>query len=247
MVVRLAGMTEATGTTSPCSEFERAELKDGRLTARLCRVVEALSVNPAASFPKAMPSEAELEGVYRLVRNEKVTFDRVVSPHVAATVERASAHETVLVLHDTTEFRFKGETHRSGLGRVGQCGQGFLGHLSLVLASDGSREPLGVVATQTWTRQSKSVTQRRYAGELTDQEARIASGRESERWGKGVELAEAAVAGRSQLVHVMDSEGDNYELMTALVGEQRRFVIRLGQGGAARSSPGQADGPTHRA
>ena len=42
-------------------------------------------------------------------------------------------------------------------------------------------------------------------------------------------LAEAAVAGQSQLVHVMDSEGDNDELMTALVGEQRRLVIRLGQ------------------
>jgi len=46
-----------------------------------------------------MASEAGLEGFYRLVRNEKVTFDRVVPAHVAATVERARAHETVLVLH----------------------------------------------------------------------------------------------------------------------------------------------------
>ena len=37
------------------------------------------------------------------------------------------------------------------------------------------------------------------------------------------------MAGQSQLVHVMNSEGDNYELMTVLVGEQRRSVIRLGQ------------------
>jgi len=207
-------MTQATGRTSPCSEFERADLKDARLTARLCRVVEALSVNPAASFPQAMPSEAELEGFYRLVRNEKVTFDKVVSPHVVATVQRAGAHDTVLVVHDTTEVRFQGEARRAGLGRVGQCGPGFFGHLSLVLASDNSREPLGVVATQTWTRQGKSVTPRRYAGERKDQEARMAPGRESERWAQGVELAEAAVAGQSQLVHVMDREGDNCELMT---------------------------------
>lgn len=214
---------------SRCSEFEHADLKDARLTARLCRVVQALSVNPAASFPKAMPSEAELEGFYRLVRNDKVNFDNVVAPHVWATVQRAGAHDAVLVAHDTTEFRFKGETDRAGLGRVGQSGQGFLGHLSLVLAGDGSREPLGVVATQTWTRKGKSVTQRRYDGELKGQQARSAPGRESKRWAKGVEMAEAAVAGRTQLIHVMDSEGDNYELMTALVGKQRRFVIRLGQ------------------
>jgi len=75
----------------------------------------------------------------------------------------------------------------------------------------------------------REVAHRRCAGELTDQEARIAPGRESERWTEGVALAEAAVAGQSQLVHVMDSEGDNDELMTALVGEQRRLVIRLGQ------------------
>jgi hypothetical protein len=50
---------------------------------------------------------------------------------------------------------------------------------------------------------------------------------EQDRWLRGVTAAENAVAGRVSLIHVMDSEADDYALMAALVEAERRWVIRL--------------------
>lgn len=70
-----------------------------------------------------MGSEAELEGFCRFIRNDKVDFEEVLRPHVRATVARMGEHQEVLVVHDTTEFRFLGNK-RKGLGSVGSAGQG---------------------------------------------------------------------------------------------------------------------------
>ncbi len=50
---------------------------------------------------------------------------------------------------------------------------------------------------------------------------------EQDRWLRGVAAAESAVAGRVSLIHVMDSEADDYALMVGLVEARRRWVIRL--------------------
>lgn len=211
------------------AEFKNAQLGDARLTARLVDIAGALAGRPAESFPRAMGSEAELEGFYRFVRNEKVCLRNTLAPHTACTVKRAAARDAILVVHDTSEFRFSGACRRSGLGRLGTSGQGFLGHLSLAVAADDTREPLGVLATQIVRRTQKSVTKRLESGALTRGQARNAEGRESERWVAGVDGAEAVVGGATSLIHVMDSEGDHYEMLSALIGAERRFVIRLGQ------------------
>ncbi len=103
---------------SVAKEFEGGELGDRRLNARLERIARAADANPSDTFPDMMGSGAELEGFYRFVRNEKVSFDEVLRPHVSATVRRVAEHDEVIVMHDTTEFRFLGDK-RQGLGRVG--------------------------------------------------------------------------------------------------------------------------------
>jgi hypothetical protein len=50
---------------------------------------------------------------------------------------------------------------------------------------------------------------------------------EQDRWLRGVAAAENAVAGRVSLIHVMDSEADDYALMAGLVEAGRRWVVRL--------------------
>ncbi len=120
---------------SVATEFEGAELGDRRLNARLERIARAADANPRDAFPDMMGSEAELEGFSRFVRNEKVSFDEVLRPHVSATVRRVAEHDEVIVIHDTTEFRFLGDK-RQGLGRVGMAGQGFMGHFSLAVVPD---------------------------------------------------------------------------------------------------------------
>jgi hypothetical protein len=128
-----------------------------------------------------MGSEAELEGFYRFIRNDKVDFEEVLRLHVRDTVARVGEHQEVLVVHDTTEFRFLGNK-RKRLGRVGSAGQGFLGHFSLAAVSGEAREPFGLFVVQPWTRRGKSVSKREKEGSKA--KARRPPGRESE-WNAG--------------------------------------------------------------
>jgi IS4 transposase len=206
-------------------EFRGLKLGDWRREQRVRRIVEALQVRPAESFPKAMATRARREAFYRLVENEEVTFAALFAPHAAKTAERCVEHRTVLVIHDTTKFSFDGEG-RSGLGKINSAGQGFLGHFSIAVSADGKREPLGALAVKTWSRPERGVSTRRKKGELSQADVRK-SKRESARWYQGVAAAEEQLEEtRVAAVHVMDSEGDDYLTFALLAEKRQRFVVR---------------------
>src|SRR4051794_39336331 len=95
---------DATGREGVESEFAGADLGDVRRTRRLQRVAQAVERAPDAAFRQMAASDAELEGIYRLLSNEAVTPDEVLGPHIEATLSRAEVAGTCLVLHDTTTF-----------------------------------------------------------------------------------------------------------------------------------------------
>jgi hypothetical protein len=205
-------------------EFAGVDLGDARRAKRLRRIVTQLDQQPATPFPQALASEADLEGFYRFVRNEQVSFDALLAPHVAATVARVLGVDEALAVHDTSEFRFGGK--RAGLGRLMQSGHGFLGHFTQLVSADGRRSPLGTIAVESWTRDEPTPSALRQQKKITYAEMH-AMPSEQDRWLRGVTAAENAVAGRVSLIHVMDSEADDYALMAALVEAERRWVIRL--------------------
>jgi hypothetical protein len=196
-------------------EYVGSGLGDARRQARLAAVADALAANPSASFPVATKTDAALEAAYRLLRNDSVSMDGILAGHYAQTAERAAQEHVVLALHDTTLFEFSGESDR-GLGPLRGSGQGFLGHFSLLVTSDEIRRPLGVINVTTIVRPKK----RQKPPEIPGQTA------EAGRWKDGVAMAEERVAGATTLVHVMDREGDSYDLWATLSVAGRRFVIR---------------------
>ena len=54
------------------AEFAEAKLGDARRTKRLVTVARATEGMPDAGFPQMVESDGELEGVYRLLGNDKV-------------------------------------------------------------------------------------------------------------------------------------------------------------------------------
>lgn len=201
-------------------EVEAAEFGDARLTVRLRRVADAIASSPGEGFPQITADESELEAVYRFLRNEKVTAEKILAPHFAATWSRAGRQD-VLVVHDTTGFLFGGKAPRDGLGRIHRVNgaQGFFGHFALAVAGDGSRRPLGLVGVQTWVREGKPMG-RKFAG----RERQMRDNKESARW---TELALATDARANKPVHVMDREAGSYEIFNNLMQNQARFVIRI--------------------
>ena len=197
-------------------EFSGADLGDERLSQRLERIGVALSESPDASFPAAMRSEGQLEALYRFINNDKVSFDRILAPHMELTAERCRAQEDVLVLHDTTSLEFGGK--REGLGRLETRASGFFLHASLAVTLD--RKPLGVLGAENIVRNGPKRNKSSKRGVRKDPR------RESLRWGRAAERCEETLGVPGHAIHVMDREGDNYDLFSQLLGSNIRFIIR---------------------
>lgn len=97
-------------------------------------------------------------------------------------------------------------------------GQGFYSHFSLAVADQ--RQALGVVAVESWTRASRTTVKK------TQKERYENPDKESLRWARAVEVAETVFAGGPRLIHVMDREADDYDILAAMLGKKREFVIR---------------------
>jgi hypothetical protein len=203
-------------------EYAGVQLGDFRLEQRLRSMVRAFSGDPARSFPGAFRDKAGIEGGYRFLRNRKVTLAKLLEPHLERTRERAEKVSRVLVLHDTTEVRFKGDAERVGLHRQGQQ-QGFLGHVALAISDDGNRRPLGVIGIETLTHDGNADERERELGRTA---ARRSPERESQRWRRVYRQAKASLSGCEGILHVMDREGDFYEMLSEMIQDGSRFVVR---------------------
>src|SRR5438067_6469253 len=224
----------ATVAAEIVDEFADARLGDTRRNQRLESIARRLVANPDSPFPRALATSADLEGFYRFLRNKAVTFETLLEPHVQATVERLSGLPEAIAVHDTTEFRYGGT--RDELGRLGKAGHGFLAHLSIAVSRGEARAPLGTLAAETWVRTGPTATSLRRELGLSWKEVREIP-TEQARWARVVDATEAAVGRATSLIHVMDSEADDYALMSTLVEKGRRWVIRLGYDRVVEASP----------
>src|SRR4051794_20993221 len=206
---------------SAVAEFVGAELGDARRTRRLLSIVHRVEQSPSASFPRAMSSTCELEALYRFTTSMRFTSGDILAPHYAASLDRARAHEEVLVLHDSSDVIYGGETRREGLGPASAANnQGFLLHVSLLCSADGLRTPLGIGGLETFTRADKPIRpKKRRRTELHD------PNRESLRWGRAVERVESRLQSPRSAIHVMDAAGDMFDLLQQLIESDTRFVI----------------------
>ena len=190
-------------------EFEGADLGDPRRNQRLRVLAERVAEAPATSFPKMMPP-AELEGAYRFLNNVKVLPADILRPHVQGTLQRVAQEPLVLVAHDSSvvSFNSDGES-REGLVSTHGEKQQFLVHCSLAVRADGSRRPLGVLAA------TDHLPVKTEDGSLQD------------RWVQHVQVIHDFGVAPSAVIHLMDREADDYEVLDLCERIGTRFVVRV--------------------
>lgn len=217
------------------SEFANSDLGNTLRNKRLVEVASRMAQQPAASLPKQMEDDAGLEGAYRLLENDSIIAQSVLDAHIEKTVGRMAERLLVLVLHDTTEFAFSGQEKREGLGYLdGGTRQGFYSHHSFAVAPDG--EPLGTLHIHAWARPDKpSPVPEGKSRRRTDP---YDPDRESLRWGESVLACAEKGPDGTEIIHIMDREGDCLELFALLLEYDQRWVIRLAHN--RRISPGRA-------
>ena len=194
-----------------------ADFGDARLSKRLTTIMAGLMGGPDKSFPTIFDDTA-LEGAYRFFNNDEVTPERILSPHIQATIARMAGETPALIVHDTSTMSFDPAGARRGLGRIRSAGQAFFAHVSLALSGDGSRMPLGVLALSTHIRSGKQKKKTKAKNNADNERAR---------WGRQIAAIAPLGIERTRVVHLMDREADDFALFAQLVGAGDRFVIRL--------------------
>lgn len=206
-------------------EFCAVSLGDRRLEKRLVRLAELCRAKPSASFPKITGATADLTGLYRFLGSAAVTLGAILEPHSHETAKRCAEARRVLVAHDTTELAFAGES-RLPLGRLTGRDPGFLAHVSLAVAADGSRRPLGVLAAHTWRRTEKRTSRRADGKAKSGSNYHSQSEKESDRWFELIDQCEDRLGG-VEVIHVADRESDAFHLMRNALDHDLRFVFRM--------------------
>ena len=197
-------------------------------------VLDAMSQKPSLKFPAACGGRAEVEGAYRFLDNEHVTFSTVLGPHHDASLGRIREQPVVLIPQDTTELDVtRPHETMDGSGPLNDSSRvGF--HLHLNLALTPEHLVLGVVFATIWARDpiefAKDAEQKR-----AERRAKAIEDKESIRWVEGYRAAceVAQEASETHVVSLADSEGDIYELiLEAQPSEGVRkasFIIRACQ------------------
>lgn len=200
-------------------ELASASLPDVRLSARLKIVAETLEKHPDATFPDAFQGRGPLEAFYRLLNNPRVTPEVILEPHFEATAERCKGASSVLLVHDTSVMILSRTSKRDDLFELAGSQYGYLSHACLALTADGSACPLGLLAVQGVDLKAISHLPRSQRRKHPESPAR--------RWVKGVQMASDKLDKSVERIHLMDREGDDYEVMENISHIGDHFIIRL--------------------
>ena len=199
-------------------ELKSVDLNDKRLDERFGYILEAFANRPQASIPAAVGGgRPEIKAAYDFMDNEKVTPEKILTPHFHATVKRCQSQKVVLCPQDTSDLDFtrpKQQVRGAGPFDDGSRRGAFL-HLSEAFTEDGT--PLGAVWAKIWAREDTqgdhpkpSPAEKRKKRRATPIEEK-----ESMRWIEGIratqKLAEACP--ETTCVSLCDSEADIYDLL----------------------------------
>lgn len=211
-------------------EVAEADFGDQRLDDRLVTLLASLGSRPNLSIPAACGGRAELKAAYRFFDNDKVTFAKVIEPHIARTKERMAEQKVVLLVQDTTEADLtRPEQEVAGAGELDGARRGFLLHVMQAFTPEGT--PLGTVWAEVLNR-TEGVSHAPVADKERKRKHTPIEAKESMRWLTG--LREARQVAQElpgvQCVCVADSEADIYEVFAEPRGEPpAHWLIRACQ------------------
>jgi len=193
-------------------------------------VAGGVAENPCGTLPGAFSQWAELKAAYRLLDNDKVTYQDILAPHLDSTRAACQRPGEYLLIEDTTELDFTGRAVGEQMGRIGNDGgRGLFAHTTLAVRVEGwntQEEPevtvVGLFDQKCWVRQDTTRCSREKKAD------RLRRRRESERW--GAVFDKTANPGPSvRWTYIADRESDIYEAFERCRANSIEYVIRASQ------------------
>ena len=196
------------------SLFQHAKLGDMRRADRLV----STAANMARSSGKSIAlscrgNEAELEGAYRLIRNDNVSPDMIRVAGFQHTAKEAVSVAEILALEDTTSLSYKHQV-AADLGKLGQKtdrSRGWWVHSVMLLDSHTTRT-IGLIHQDWWCRPNHP--------EDADE-------KESGKWPDASHFCRERLGETmSRVISVCDREADILSYIQDKQKHNERFVIR---------------------
>lgn len=203
-------------------------LQDKRLNKRMTEVLAQLAGNPNKSIPSACLTWSETLAAYRFFDNPKVTFERILEPHIATTYRRIKQHSVVILSQDTTEIELtRPERKVVGAGPLDD-GSRWGAFLHPMLAFTPQGTPLGNVYAEVWARDTPPEKARSKRQQEHDRKHTSFENKESYRWYQALAQAEdvAQHSPETDVVCVADSEADIYELLAFEKKDRVDWIVR---------------------
>jgi hypothetical protein len=201
---------------------EGADLPDQRLQSRLTAILVDSIDRPSASIPQAAGDDGHAKATYRFYANERAATEALHHGVAREAARRCLDQDVLLIVQDTTTLNFTALQHTiPELGPIDSGGLARGVHLHTALAVSDSGQVIGILDQQYWAR--------RRPGRPGPEE------KESGKWINGIDAARGALyeaaAGRPvpRRIHVMDREGDAYEVMMAVEDAGDSAIIRCAQ------------------
>lgn len=224
-------------------ELENVALEDKRLNDRMHLILDQLGGHPNASIPAACNGWKETVAAYRFFDNEKVSFEKLLEPHIESSYRRIKKESVVILAQDTTEIDLtRPERKVVGAGPLDDGSRlGAFLHPMMSFTIDGT--PLGTVYAEAWVRENSPVVKLTKAEKEYARKHTPIEDKESIRWVDTLKQAQQVAdhATQTQCICVADSESDIYELLEAGQGNSVDWIVRGCQNRALKppKNPGQ--------
>jgi len=207
------------------AEFGFAPLGDTRRNKRLIKVATSLAANPGGTLPQALPEWAELKAAYRLLNQQRVTFERIQTPHWERTLQASRQPGEYLLIEDTTVLDFSLRPGCEGLGVIGDGrGRGFELHSTLAVRIEGwtlEQRPEGTLLGLLY----QQCCAPRPAPKGEKRGERLSRARRSDKWAQAIRRV-GRPPQETHWIYCGDRESDIYEAIQACQQHGVDFVVR---------------------
>ena len=129
-------------------EFAGVDLGDAWLNRRFKMIMTRLARQCGKTLASSFRQWKAIKAGYRFFANPHVKESAMLAPHIDQTVERLKAHDTVLVLQDSTYLDYNNRPNTQGLdftfrSKFSKVSKGVILHNTLAMTDTGL--PLGLL------------------------------------------------------------------------------------------------------
>jgi Transposase Tn5 dimerisation domain/Transposase DNA-binding len=203
-------------------EFKNLAINCGRTINRFIKTMITLSKNPDESIAAASKDKAEAKAIYRLLQNEKLTEEVILSTHKKQTIKniKESGESVVLCIQDTSDINYTSLKATTGLGDYGakKNSKGLIVHSTIAVTPNGVMK--GILDQKIWARDPAERGKRRTRHQRPIEE------KESFKWLESMDQSNKDIPAEIKVINVCDREADLFEFFHKAIKEDRFFLVR---------------------